>query len=129
MTFPNHCLLADRQLKTIRLASSVLYLFSSEICGSSYVNSPPLSAVSEDPQSLRLTCISSSHRSYSQKKQLKSDFSPKLSVKTELSSQDSSPAYRKSQEQGQASPCPAVALQVWENPTGRYCGVQVMHHV
>lgn len=49
MTFLNRLLLADSQLKTIRLASSVFYLFSSEICGSSYVNSPPLSAVSKDP--------------------------------------------------------------------------------
>lgn len=81
MTFPNRLLLADSQLKTIRLGSSVFYLFSSEICGSRYVNSPPPSAVSKDPQSQRLTCINSSPRSCSRKERLKNDFSSKLSVR------------------------------------------------
>lgn len=59
----------------------MFYLFSSEICGSCYVNSPPLSAASKDPQSQRLTSINRSHKSCSQKEQLKNDVSPKLSVR------------------------------------------------
>lgn len=81
MTFPNCLLLADGQLKTIGLASSVFYLFSSEIHGSCYVNSPPLSAVSQDFQSIRLMCINGSRRSCSQKEQLKNDFSSKPSMR------------------------------------------------
>lgn len=81
MTFPNRLLLADSQLKTIRLASSVFYLFSTEICGFCYINSPPLSAVSKDPQAQRLTRINSFPRSCSPKEQLKNDFPPKRSAR------------------------------------------------
>lgn len=96
----------------------MFYLFSTEICGSCYINSPLLSAVSKDSQAQRLTRINSFPRSCSQKEQLKNDFPPKPSVRLSCHVGTSSTDDKKSQQHGQVSPGPPAVPKARGGPMG-----------